>query len=255
MAASSSLSLRTAILASGFVATLAVLPAAHAATVTFSSGAFSVTQGEPTPNETQIFFNAATNTTSATGNVGSQTGTPIFTFTSSTDSFDVANGFATGGLTATAGLLNQLTIKAPTGFLFNDLIFRAQGPAGTAPTDLTFAASLGGSAVGGPVTISSIGEGAQAFLTAIALGSLMDTLTLTSTSGIFQFKQFEVSGLTAVPLPGAAWLFGSALVGLGFLGRRRHVQRGINDARVSKREVLIRRGAQWFRYGAPKRVS
>ena len=27
-------------------------------------------------------------------------------------------------------------------------------------------------------------------------------------------------------------------------------QRGVNDARVSKREVLIRRGAQWFRYGA-----
>lgn len=30
-------------------------------------------------------------------------------------------------------------------------------------------------------------------------------------------------------------------------------QRGIDDARVSKREVLIRRGDQWFRYGAPKR--
>jgi hypothetical protein len=33
------------------------------------------------------------------------------------------------------------------------------------------------------------------------------------------------------------------------------LQRGIDDARVSKREVLIRRGDQWFRYGAPKRVS
>jgi hypothetical protein len=32
-------------------------------------------------------------------------------------------------------------------------------------------------------------------------------------------------------------------------------QRGVHDARVSKREVLIRRGGQWFRYGAPKRVS
>jgi len=31
-------------------------------------------------------------------------------------------------------------------------------------------------------------------------------------------------------------------------------QDGIEDARVSKREVLIRRGDQWFRYGAPKRV-
>lgn len=34
--------------------------------------------------------------------------------------------------------------------------------------------------------------------------------------------------------------------------RRQH---GIDNARVSNREVLIRRGAQWFRYGAPKRVS
>jgi hypothetical protein len=32
-------------------------------------------------------------------------------------------------------------------------------------------------------------------------------------------------------------------------------QSGVDDARVSKREVLIRRGEKWFRYGAPKRVS
>ena len=31
-------------------------------------------------------------------------------------------------------------------------------------------------------------------------------------------------------------------------------ERGVNDARVSKREVLDRRGAQWFRYGAEARV-
>ena len=32
-------------------------------------------------------------------------------------------------------------------------------------------------------------------------------------------------------------------------------QRGVDDARVSKREVLIRRGKQWFRYGPPKPVQ
>ena len=32
-------------------------------------------------------------------------------------------------------------------------------------------------------------------------------------------------------------------------------QRGVSDARVSKREVMIRRGDQWFKDGAPKRVS
>jgi len=34
---------------------------------------------------------------------------------------------------------------------------------------------------------------------------------------------------------------------------RRH--KGVDDARVLKREVLIRRGEKWFRYGAPKQVS
>jgi hypothetical protein len=31
-------------------------------------------------------------------------------------------------------------------------------------------------------------------------------------------------------------------------------QSGVDDARVSKREVLIRRGKQWFRYDPPKPV-
>jgi hypothetical protein len=31
--------------------------------------------------------------------------------------------------------------------------------------------------------------------------------------------------------------------------------RGVDDARVSKREVLIRRGDQWYRYKAPKPVQ
>ena len=31
-------------------------------------------------------------------------------------------------------------------------------------------------------------------------------------------------------------------------------QRGVDDARVSKREVLIRRGNRWLRYNRPKPV-
>jgi hypothetical protein len=30
---------------------------------------------------------------------------------------------------------------------------------------------------------------------------------------------------------------------------------GIHDARVTKRDVMIRRGTKWFRYGAPKQLS
>ena len=32
-------------------------------------------------------------------------------------------------------------------------------------------------------------------------------------------------------------------------------KRGVDDVRVSKREVLIRRGDQWFRYEPPKLVQ
>ena len=32
-------------------------------------------------------------------------------------------------------------------------------------------------------------------------------------------------------------------------------KRGVDDARVSKREVLIRRGELWYRYEAPKLVQ
>jgi hypothetical protein len=32
-------------------------------------------------------------------------------------------------------------------------------------------------------------------------------------------------------------------------------KRGVDDARVSRREVLIRRGDQWYRYDAPKLVQ
>jgi len=32
-------------------------------------------------------------------------------------------------------------------------------------------------------------------------------------------------------------------------------KRGVDDARVTMREVLIRRGDQWFRYEAPKLVE
>jgi hypothetical protein len=32
-------------------------------------------------------------------------------------------------------------------------------------------------------------------------------------------------------------------------------KRGVDDARVSRREVLIRRGNTWYRYHAPKLVE
>jgi len=51
----------------------------------------------------------------------------------------------------------------------------------------------------------------------------IDYLTLTGDSGLSVFFLAEISGVSAVPLPAAAWLFGSALFGLGFVKRRRNI--------------------------------
>lgn len=40
--------------------------------------------------------------------------------------------------------------------------------------------------------------------------------------GLTQIKQWQVSGVTAVPIPAAAWLFGSGLIGLAGIARRRN---------------------------------
>ena len=50
------------------------------------------------------------------------------------------------------------------------------------------------------------------------------TLKLSNTSGRFSIDNLDAS-VSAVPLPAAVWLFGSALAGLGFLGNRRRRQR------------------------------
>jgi hypothetical protein len=41
------------------------------------------------------------------------------------------------------------------------------------------------------------------------------------------YAQFELSPPSEVPLPAAAWLFGSALLGLGVVKRRKHLKAGI----------------------------
>ena len=102
------------------------------------------------------------------------------------------------------------------------MVFGAAGPSGSAATQLSIEALLNGVSLG-KVNIADIGSGNESFLTFIISAGLMNELKITSaatSTGIDQFKQFEIS-LTAVPLPPAALLFGTALVGMGILGRRR----------------------------------
>jgi hypothetical protein len=201
-------------------ALICAVASAQAATVTYTGGSLTVVEGSPTPSETKIYFDGAVGVQTGTGHLGSQTGTGLFSFSSNPGNpLTYAEGFATVDPLSATGVITYLDIKSPTGLQWNDMIFAAQGPSGTAATDFKIQAYLAGTLLG-TVSIADIGSGAESFLTFIMSAGLMDELKLTSTSGLHQIKQFEVS-LNAVPLPPAALLFGSALVGMGILGRRR----------------------------------
>ena len=73
----------------------------------------------------------------------------------------------------------------------------------------------------GSYSNNALPNGLNEFLTMAINGSAFTSLVLTSATGFSQIKQFEISGVSQVPLPGALVLFGSGLVGLGVLSRRR----------------------------------
>jgi hypothetical protein len=56
-------------------------------------------------------------------------------------------------------------------------------------------------------------------------GYYMESVTINAnnaleTGGIQQIKQFEISGLRPVPVPGAVWLLGTGLIGLARIRRK-----------------------------------
>ena len=188
--------------------------AGQAATVT--TGDISVALGQAA-QEPHIFLDANIGTTN-TGHVGSQTGdpgTPAITFTSLV-AVDVKNGFssidAIGGGNA---VFNSLAVSVPTGFVFTDLVFDT-----LKNTDITITGFLNAAFVGS-YSNNALPNGLNEFLTMAINGSAFTSLVLTSATGFSQIKQFEISGVSQVPLPGALVLFGSGLVGLGVLSRRR----------------------------------
>lgn len=181
----------------------------------------------PNLSEQMVFLDAAVSST-ITGHVGSQTGTPLVMFSSTTDTLDASNGFAT--IKATDGAINNVTITAP-GYWFNDLIFGVKLTDSNASLEVTATDKTGGTDTFTNWTAQTDWvSGLNSILVLSTGGNLMKSITINSNGGFDsleglvgadQVKHFEISGLTPVPVPAAAWLFGSGLLGLVGIARRK----------------------------------
>ena len=185
------------------------------------------------PVEEKVFLNKDSSS-DVFGNVGSQFDPRLVTFTSSTDILSTTNGFAT--IKAEDGLLNSITITAP-GYWFEDLIFSINLASGNgrkpnSNLDLVVSAEDKSGTVdtfADWASQSAWVNGDNRIMLVSTEGNLMQSVTITSQAGMESFgglkqlKRIEVSGLTPVPVPAALWLFGSGLIGLIGLARRKRV--------------------------------
>jgi len=160
------------------------------------------------------------------GHVGSQTGTTLVNFSSTTDILDAANGFST--IKADDGFLNNITITAP-GYWFKDLIFSVNlTPNSNSNLSVVAKDKLGGmDTFVDWTTLDDWVNGDNRILVISDTGKLMQSVTIESQigfqslGGLDQLKQTEISGLTPVPEPAAMLLFGSGLIGLAGFWRRK----------------------------------
>jgi hypothetical protein len=170
-------------------------------------------------NEQKVFLDAALAST-IIGHVGSQTGTPLVSFSSTTDVLDAANGYAT--IKAQDGFLNSITITAP-GYWFEDLIFSVNlTPNSNSDLSVMATDKLGGTdAFTNWSTLGNWVNGENRILVLSKSTNLMQSVTINSEigfqslGGLDQLKQTEISGLTPVPEPET---YAMLLVGLGLVG-------------------------------------
>lgn len=170
-------------------------------------------------NELMVYLDAGQAST-ITGHVGSQNGTPLVMFSSTTDTLDAANGFAS--ITAVDGYINNLTITAP-GYWFEDLIFSVNlGPNSNSDLSVTATDRTGGSDTFASWTTQPYWvNGDNRILVLSTYGNLMQSVTINSQTGfqalggLDQLKQTEISGVTAVPEPET---YAMLLAGVGLVG-------------------------------------
>jgi len=169
-------------------------------------------------SEQQVFLDMATSST-ITGHVSSQNGTPLVMF-SSTEMLVSANGYSQ--ISAADGLINNLTITAP-GYWFDDLIFSVNlSPNDAMDLSITATDKLGGTDTFTNWVAAGLGNGENRILVLSTSGNLMQSVTINSYNGILSFaggldsfKQTDISGLTPVPEPET---YAMLLAGLGLVG-------------------------------------
>ena len=181
----------------------------------------------PSPlSEEKVFLDAGQAAT-ITGHVGSQTDARLVSFSSTTDTLDAKDGFAT--IKAVDGYLNNITITAP-GYWFEDLIFSVNLT--TNDNDdlhITATDKSGGTDIYASWTSLRTWVNGQNDILVLSKGTnLMQSVTINSqygllelgacseaTCGIDQIKQIQISGITPVP---EADTYAMLLAGLGLVG-------------------------------------
>jgi hypothetical protein len=169
--------------------------------------------------ESKIGVGLATNP--GLGNIGSQGGTPLVNFTTGTGTLvDLKNGTATIKPTGSATSFSTLDVSIP-GYTFTDLVFGMQMYKGTntPPLNVTLTAYDGTTNVA-HFTYSATNDANNQYVV-LATSGVLTSVDITSTSGIKQMKQFDVSGVTAVPEPSTWAMMVLGIAGLGFAGHRR----------------------------------
>ena len=187
----------------------------------------------PTTAEQEIFLVDATNSMTSTGSVGTNHGPVDVTF-SSTAALDFANGNGTIKPSATGHLTSfpDLTITTP-GHTFTDLLFDVQ-LVNTTPLSLTLEAMSGGTTamVSYPVPgFAGLAHDADLRFIVVDPAGLTG-VELTSTSGLKEVKQLDISGFSGVSVPEpSTWaMMALGLVGVGLAARRRKGRSRLSDA-------------------------
>jgi hypothetical protein len=194
-----------------------------------AKASFVTFQGQDKTGEQLFLDTEQKGFTDVTTTVGHSGGPAIDLLSTVAD--DVSAGFATikpfcSGHPSVCDTLTDLTFTPADSLAFGDFSFRAQL---LTDSDITLKVTDG---QGNPAQTFDLGAifgpfKANQDLTRMGIisldGETIKSVEITDASGFKEVKQIQFSpaGATTVPLPPAIALFGSGLIGLGLLSRRR----------------------------------